>query len=475
MPFSMLRTLVILAALPTISEGFNLFPWRRAAASVPSDNAEPTPVESDSPPPAAPMGSAPVADTPQQSPDQLLAAAKATAKQAAAPSPELPAVKTMLESADQTVGNIAAQAAKIEARVREVEKTDQEKMLRQKAAFEADLQAREQATRIIADENVHIASNIEALQKDNDGLKARAKELEAENKGMRDELRTVTARLGNAGGFIKDSLKATDDRKSKELVVLTERKAPPKPVDSRPVEDPSSTDAGFSDSTAMLEEGVGSARDDSDPKSQDNSDQTEDSSDDKDDSDSNDDDTSSGTSFLALASRARVRLGENMEESQPPLDGQSKDLLTSLGAGLEDLMREDRASENEQVKLYKHSVAKQHLAHEQAIAQQRTLNATQASLMGLQARLGRAVSHLEATSENLHERLHGLGQYLQRLSHLVLAPPAEAAPSLGEMTPPEPSAVETTTVTTTTVTSTTTLPAVVVTSTVKPAVSHSKH
>jgi len=190
-------------------------------------------------------------------------------------------------------------------------------------------------------------------------------------------------------------------------------------------------------------------------------DAADDSDDDDDDDDKTDKDDKDDTPTSFLQSRMRVRRrakeAEEMEEQEEDasddsaklpwqekksqtaatnvvhVDQESKVLLQSLQRGLQDLIREDQESANEQSKLFRTDTASEQHAHATALAQQRALNATRVSLLNLQDKLSTAVGHLEETRSHLQDRIHSLGLYLQRLAHLLLAPPKETGAMVGEM------------------------------------------
>jgi len=115
------------------------------------------------------------------------------------------------------------------------------------------------------------------------------------------------------------------------------------------------------------------------------------------------------------------------------VDGASKNMLSVVSHELKDLAEEDEQGLERQAQIFHSELSQEHHAYKAALAQQRALNKTEASLLALQSKLRRAVSHLQTTKGHLQQRLKGLGQYLQHLAHLLLAPDQSAAYLIGDM------------------------------------------
>lgn len=435
-----------------------------------------------------------------------------------APFPQLPPVQAMLNGSDHTVSAIEAEVTKIQARVRNLETRDQSRLAQKKAEFEANLKSQEEETRSVIAHNSQIAARIGALKKQNEALRQSAKSLKDGNHEMREELRSVAAKIGVSGDFVQTSLKVTDDKKAKALAVLSagRRNTPKVEV---PAADDADSDAATAspnsrDDGARATEDHGDDSEDADAAgdvaqdantkpallhhhaklhklfgkagtesgvkavskttkrhgeasgktaangNDDDDDDKDDKDDDDDDKDDKDDDKDDGPdSFLEMEAETEEESGSedndeeatvetkrvlpwkhasrhhrhNAEVKTPDVDGPSKALLQSVSQELKDLALEDQEGMDEQTRLYREDSSNEHKAFETALSQQRALNKTESSLLVLENRLKGAVSHLETTRNHLEQRLRGLGQYLQHLAHLLLAPPNEARSLIEQM------------------------------------------
>jgi hypothetical protein len=312
----------------------------------------------------------------------------------------------MLVTASKTLKSISSQANTLEARVMQVQTENEAKMARQKAVFDRRLKTQEEANRRTVSENGQISKEISDLNAHNVALRKHAKELQVDNRLLRIEFQTFQTKLGVSRDFVTTALASTDDSKAKELVILK--------------------DANKEEHDEDREED-----DDSDDRDEDDGDN---SGKDDDDDDSGDD---SGPSFLALASRTqRSAVADGMQEAQlDDLDGgdgenkpdimNPKDLLKVLQKGVENLAAEEKDGEAKLKTMFLSDFqggSKRHIA---LIAQQKTLNATRASVKQRQDLLKVAEAHLELTKSHLEQRLRGLGLFLQKLAHVALAPASE--------------------------------------------------
>lgn len=400
-----------------------------------------------------------------------------------APFPKLPPVEAMLNTSTHTVNEIVQEVTRIQSRVHSVEHQDQEKLAQKKAEFESQLKSQEQDTRDVIAENSAIVTRINALQKGNQALREASKNLQAENDGMRAELRSAAKKVIAAGQFIKSSEISTDDRHSKVLAVLAEgvkhqRRQPVAPVntDGDDADDDSSesqnedaptnmadsndvADAAPADEKAKglvhifghRSRATGKAtREDKDTEKK-----KEDDDDDEDaDDDQQDDKEDAAESFMQMSTEEGE--SEELEESDSEeaeatnaelnapfnhhglhhksknpsdatVDSASRSMLSAVSQELKDLAAEDEQGLERQTQMFHAQLAQEHRAYKAALAQQRSLNKTEASLVALQAKLHRAVAHLQGTKQHLQQRVRGTGQYLQHLAHLLLAPDKEAA------------------------------------------------
>jgi len=348
-------------------------------------------------------------------------------------SPQLPAVSTMLGSASETLKSI-------EAEVSQVEVLEPVKMTKTKAQLENKLRKQEEENRAIIAENGRISTNITSLKSRNEKLRAQAKDLQDENHLMRTELHTLEEKIGMAKEFIASSLKSTDDHGAHDLDVLGGNSKPAPEAQEAPLR--KRQRHGFiqivsadSDDDSNSEEGIAA-----------------------DGADGGDDSNDAGLSLLALSSRARraavrASMGETAGSSVladmwsiPPPVGQTpavsvpvvdeKQLIQGLSSRVVELAKEEKASEMKLQAIFKtdHEAGVQR--HEALLAQQKHLKATRKSLRELKVKLTTAVGHLQATKKHLDMRLHGLGLFVQKIAHVLLAPASEA-PELLESLPSE--------------------------------------
>lgn len=325
--------------------------------------------------------------------------------------PQLPAVSTMLSDASVSLKAVSSQASSLEARVVQAQMQSESKMAKQKAAFDEKLKQQEQGNRQVIQANDKIAAEIKDLKNGNAALKKRARVVGDSNKAMRTEIRTLQGRLGVAQAFTAKSLTTTDDSKSSLLQVLHKS---PQETSSK-----------------------------SHSKHDDDDDDEEGSDDDQDE----DDNDNEATSFLALSSKAHHEedgaasfeaamsdldaavptvstLGVDTSVASPSSPG---DLLAVLSKDVAHLAQQERESDKKLKQLFIRDFragAKRHVA---LIAKQKGLSATRSSLLQVQAKLKSAVEHLESTNKQIEGRLHGLGQYLQKLAHFAMAPQKEVA------------------------------------------------
>lgn len=344
--------------------------------------------------------------------------------------PELPAVSQMLSAASGTLKSVNSQASGLEARVVQAQMQSETKMAKQKAAFEEKLKQQEQGNQAVITANANITAEIKTLKSGNAALKKRAHEVEENNKLMRGELKTLQARLGVAKDFVAKSLTSTDDSKSSLLQVLK---------------------GGRKHHRSFVETASSTKKDDDDDDDNDNDDEGEDEED-----DDNDDE---GTSLLSLSSkvrRASVATSDGASsfeaamselESVVPADGPDMgpampnvpaaspgDLLSILSKDVAHLAQQEKESEKTLKNLFIRDFRTGAKRHQALLAQQKSLIATRTSLQALQAKLNTAKAHLEATQSQLESRLHGLGQFLQKLAHFSMAPQHEV-PHLLEVLP----------------------------------------
>jgi len=349
--------------------------------------------------------------------------------------PQLPAVSQMLSEASGTLKSVSSRASGLEARVVQAQMQSESKMAKQKAAFEEKLKQQEESNQAVIAANGGISAQIKSLQGSNAALKKHAHEIEETNKVMRSELRSLESRLGAAKDFTATALTSTDDSKNSLLQVLKGGRKHHRAL----VETSSSTHRNVDN-------------DDDDDDSSDDSDDTEDSKDSKDDDEeesllmlsSKVHRTSTGSSADSAASFEAAM--SDLESAVPagpgmPLDdtatlpaGSPADLLAVLSKDVAHLAQQEKDSEKNLKNMFIKDFRAGAKRHQALLAQQKSLIGTRGSLQAVQAKLKSAEAHLEATKAQLEGRLHGLGQYLQKLAHLAMAPQREV-PHLLEVLP----------------------------------------
>jgi len=301
------------------------------------------------------------------------------------------------------------------------------KMAKQKAAFEEKLKQQEVGNEAVITANSNISAEIKTLTAGNTDLKKHAKEIEENNKVMRSELRTLQGRLGVAKEFTAKSLTSTDDSKNSLLQVLK----------------------GGKKHHAALVETASTKHRDVDDDDDDSADKEDESSDDKDDEE---DEEEGAASFLAVSStkvrkaaaassdsassfeaamsdlEAAVPAGPAMglDQVSGPVSSPG-DLLAVLSSEVTHLAQQEKESEKTLKNLFIRDFRAGAKRHTALLAQQKKLVADRSSLQTLQTKLKSAEAHLESMRTQLEGRLHGLGQYLQKLAHLAMAPQHEVA------------------------------------------------
>lgn len=351
--------------------------------------------------------------------------------------PELPAVSSMLSQASGTLKSVNSQTSSLEARVVQAQMQSEAKMAKQKAAFEEKLKSQEQGNQAVITANDKISAEIKELKANNAALRKHAHEIGENNKLMRSELKTLEARLGVAEDFTGKSLTNTDDSKSALLQVLRGGRRGHK--------------SSFVETTSKTK------RDEDDDDEDD--DESDDSGDKDKDEDQDDDDDEGSTSFLAISSKksrasrkssqdtsyeaAITEMEATMPESAVQVVGPAMpdapadapgDLLQELSKQVAALANQEKESEKNLKNLFIRDFRAGAKRHQALLAQQKSRIATRGNLQGLKAKLETAVAHLEETQSQLQGRLHGLGQYLQKLAHFAMAPQNEV-PHLLEVLP----------------------------------------
>mmetsp|Transcript_132935 Transcript_132935/g.258822 ORF Transcript_132935/g.258822 Transcript_132935/m.258822 type:complete len:427 (-) Transcript_132935:187-1467(-) len=323
----------------------------------------------------------------------------AEANQPAAAS-ALPAVSTLLDPASETLRSLNAKASILEAQTNI-------QLSRERETFSARLTA-------LTLQNKMLTSDIQELTSKTDVLRKHANQLTTANQLMRTELRAAKSSLTNARDFSSKALKNSDDSHAQDLDVLQ----------------PAGKKVSFV-AVGVKDQGY----DDQE------SDQADDQGDDDDDSENDD----QGASLLALSSRIRRRawaaatVGEGAEAAAASQMSdiealeigrngglQGVPLLEVLSKNIADLAKQQRQSEQLLRGAYDTKL-------NALLKQQKSLNTTKASLLTLRAKLTAAEAHLERTNLQLQKQLRGLGLFLQKLTHMILAPASEVGNQLRKL------------------------------------------
>jgi hypothetical protein len=337
---------------------------------------------------------------------------------------KLPTVSKMMNTAQETLKSINSQASVITVLV-------EAKMARQKAIFERRLQQQERSNQEVISGNKRLNDEIASLKETNEAIKKNSHEIRETNRAMRSELKTLGAKLHLAESFITASMKATDDHDAKQLAVF-QGKVQQQSSSSDEVDDNSGTNSDGTDKVAKVALST----------------QTDD-----DDEDDDDDDTASdGTSLLALTATTRrstvarstagagkasatedtvqmadveaelSNLGALAAPALPAASANPSDLLNVLSSKVAQLKEQEGESEAKLKEMFLTKFKAGTKRHRELLQVQRGLNSTRDSLRSLQTKL----KGPERTRQNLEQRLHGLGFFLQRLAHVALAPSGEA-------------------------------------------------
>jgi len=312
---------------------------------------------------------------------------------------QLPAVSVLLDPASETLRSLNAKASILEAQTNI-------QLSRERETFAARLTG-------LTGQNKQLTADIQVLTSKTDALRKHANQLTDANRLMRRELRAAKISLTNARDFSSDALKGSDDSHAQDLDVL---QPAGKKVSLVAV---GAKDQGYDDQ------------------------ETDQGADQGDDDDSEEDDQ--GASLLALSSRIRRRVlaattfGESAQAAAASQMSDIEALATGRGGGVEgaqllevlskniaDLAKQQRQSEEQLRGAYDTKL-------NALLTEQRSLNATKASLLTLHTKLTAAETHLERTNSKLQKQLHGLGLFLQKLTHMIMAPASEVENQLTKL------------------------------------------
>eukprot|EP00929_Paragymnodinium_shiwhaense_P001018 TRINITY_DN101235_c0_g1_i1.p1 TRINITY_DN101235_c0_g1~~TRINITY_DN101235_c0_g1_i1.p1 ORF type:complete len:478 (+),score=203.00 TRINITY_DN101235_c0_g1_i1:62-1495(+) len=398
---------------------------------------------------------APAADEAQDdstdaaSDDETAAAAPQTAA-AAAPAEAadmavtLPTVQSLAGTAAERMKKLHSQASILEARIAQSQMENEAKLTRQKAIFEEKLKAQEESNHEVMDVNANISAQIKKLKNGNANLRKKAKDLQEGNRLKQSELQTLKSKLQLAESFISESMQVTDDEHAKDLNVLQSTASVSKKGTklSKPAAKPAMFRGVKNAASASKHKAAKKKKSEDEDKDETTTDdeaeddqQDEDQQDDGDDQDDQDEEDAADTphSFMALSSRVhRVRVSQetgelgDVETAIASGAVQPSDLLAVLTTGVQNLAKEEKASDARLKNMFMTNFKKGTKKHSSLLEEQKALKTERANLQALQTKLQAAVDHLENTRANLKERLRGLGLFLQRLGHLAVSPSGEA-------------------------------------------------
>jgi len=356
----------------------------------------------------------------------------------------LPAVSSMLNASKNTMGKISAQVKGIHEHVSKLEGNQRSALAEQKAEYEKQLQEEATVNTKLQAQNERTSTQIWDLEKGNDALRKKAKELQTANLGLRKALDTVQSKIGSAGDFINGTLDATNDDGAKDLVVLSSKTSEndqdednvaadssAEAQNSTKEEDSSDSsnanDAGDDASddsdvkepsllalSSRVHRALRSQRGDADASSDDQQDSSEDSSEETVDTSSDDSQSSDSDS------------NQTAVDTPVEADQTSQVMLKQLTQELDQLATEDKKSRAQLSKLFQEQFNKGKDDKANILSKQEALNSTRSSLLELKSELTVAVHHLEITNGRLQKRLHNLGEYLERLASFVVEPVAKA-------------------------------------------------
>jgi len=383
---------------------------------------------------------------------------------------ELPAVTYMMNASANTLGKISKHVTNLGDHMSQLISQQKAELASQKAEFEKKLKLQAESNTKLEAQNDKTSTEIWQLEKSNDDLRSQAKKLQKENVNLRKAFTIVQAKADAVDDFAKKVLEVTDDAESSELAVLSQKEEN-KDSDSEQDQDAdgSNQDVGkTADSDQDNKDGdaAPAADTDSEQASEDDSNQdaqpaanataTEDS-----------DDQETGSSFLALSSKLKLKRGDDetddasdnqveeksdessddtqVEEASQnatsdnapsdsndnaPADPKSQDMVEELKDEIAQLSQQQETSRAELTKMFNARFKKGANKKAQILDKQKLLDSTKASLTKLHTELEGAVKHLKVTKKKLEDQLHGLGHYLGKLASFVSEPAADAEKAL---------------------------------------------
>jgi len=313
--------------------------------------------------------------------------------------PVLPGVDQMLGGATRTLKTVNSQATDIVGRMAYAQKQSVAELGRQKRAFEDQLKSQETNSLAVAQSNIKIVAETDSLKAGNNGLRKQAHKIQKKIAVLRSLVHSLEMKMNVAKDFDHTTMVETDDSKQAALKVFGGHKGPDDDFlrDDRPV--PEDED------------------DEEDEKA-----------------------SQQGTSFLAIFSVATKTHGSAADASETDLDMalpmglmqqaslESPDaILTELTKDVRILAQQRKQGVDKLKNLFIRDYragARRHLA---LVSEQKVLNTQMEAQKTLQRKLKVAVAHLQGTHTQLGRRLHGLGQFLQKLAHVANAPEPEVA------------------------------------------------
>jgi len=134
--------------------------------------------------------------------------------------PALPELSSMADSSAETLKKMQSQAAVLEARIAQTQMENDNKLTREKTAFEQELKSQEQANRAVMAQNNEMSTKIAAVTNVSASLTKQAHQLQEENRLKRAQLSALQGKVATATEFVAASIKVAGDQNKRELALL---------------------------------------------------------------------------------------------------------------------------------------------------------------------------------------------------------------------------------------------------------------
>jgi len=266
----------------------------------------------------------------------------------------LPTTSEVMEKPKEMFATMSAHVSNLEARLMEVQKTNQDDMIASKHNYDVNLTAAKGQNKNITDHNSQLKADIKTINKSIRQLRSKANGLESDNNARLLDLQMMRANLTTAQEFMQKTMNSSDQMlfAAPELHVLTE--------------------------LSKKEEQMGSEREHSSRLGE----------------------VSSATSLLQVVAKPEDSHGllDMMTDALQELAVEQNNSATTLRAAFDkdyDGLMQKRAA---------------------ALQDQQSLNETKNSALVLEARLSAAVEHLEHVHSHLQERSESVHSFARRVS-----------------------------------------------------------